>query len=158
LFICLCLFICLPFLFASVQRRSDVAPTYRAEEARLGLGGRPYVTRTYVYVSIQTTERSNMPARSHGHVDSGIAEAKVVGQKSLFLGSIFIDQATLNGRRPSSSIDAEPAVTSQGRVSSWFDRGPRPASICTAAMQASTQAIEPSRSAECLDKCPGTAG
>ncbi len=40
------------------------------------------MTRTCVYVSIQTTERSRMPARSHGHVDSGIAEAKVVGQIS----------------------------------------------------------------------------
>ena len=40
------------------------------------------MTRTCVYVSIQTTERSNLPARSHGHVDSGIAEAKVVGQMS----------------------------------------------------------------------------
>jgi hypothetical protein len=37
-FVCLFLFLCLfAFLFASVQRRSDVAPTSQAEAARLGL-------------------------------------------------------------------------------------------------------------------------
>ncbi len=46
-FVCFCFFVCLPFLFASVQRRSDVAPTSRAEVATPGLGGRPYVTRTW---------------------------------------------------------------------------------------------------------------
>ena len=52
--------------------------------------------------------------------------------------SIFIDQDSLNERRPSSSADAEPTRPLRGRASSWLNRGPRPGAICTAAMQAST--------------------
>ena len=72
-----------------------------------------------------------------------------------FLGSIYIDRGPLNETRPSSSLDAEPPRPLKG-ISSWFDRGPRPGAIRTATMQASTQAIEPSRSAECLHMRSGT--
>ncbi len=73
----------------------------------------------------------------------------------IFLGSIYIDRGPLNETRPSSSVDAEPSRPLKG-ISSWFDRGPRPGAIRTATMQASTQAIEPSRSAECLHMRSGT--
>jgi hypothetical protein len=49
--ICLFLFLCLLALpVCCVQRRSDVAPTSRAEAARLGLGGHTWHERVYTWV------------------------------------------------------------------------------------------------------------
>ena len=45
------LFVCLRALpFVSIRRRRDVAPTYRAEAARLGLGGHTWHERVYTCV------------------------------------------------------------------------------------------------------------
>jgi hypothetical protein len=76
LFASVSLFIC-PFLFVSVQRRSDVAPTFRAEVARPALAAgrarhehvrvrgtngraRQYVVN-YIFMLINFTNITNLP-------------------------------------------------------------------------------------------------
>ena len=48
----------------------------------------------------------------------------------LFLESIFIDQATLNGTRPNSPIGDKPATASSTTPTSTLATGPRPQTTC----------------------------
>ena len=85
-------------------------------------------------------------------VDGG----KTYNGEAFFFWEAYISiEDPLTRPDPVHPIDAEPSRPLKG-ISSWFDRGPRPGAIRTAAMQASTQAIEPSRSAECLHMRSGT--
>ena len=104
---------------------------------------------------MRATERCGKASRDHLWLFPDTPDTGHTAARGFFLGSIYIDRGPLNETRPSSSVDAEPPRPLKG-ISSWFDRGPRPGAIRTATMQASTQAIEPSRSAECLHMRSGT--
>ena len=62
MFVYFCLFVYLPFLFVSVHRRSDVAPTFRAEVARPALAaGRA----RHEHVRVRGTNGSSVTIRRH---------------------------------------------------------------------------------------------